>query len=350
MSLKVVISEMVNVPDGDIVNGVPAGGTTGQVLKKFSNTDFLTVWGDEAAGGGGGPQGPAWTYAASGPGTGEFTTDDPDPAVAANVVFSGTVLGLPSGVLALPQNNTTFIFTASNGKRAYYRPASRSVDGNSNLSCLSGSFVRESGFPSPFYGLYTISFYATAQTAADVGLGSVTNDAQVKVSDIGTTVLAPNGDGSALTGITSLASAVSIGSDVILNRDAADILSQRRGANAQLYLSYNTYTDGSNYERALFGWNSNTLYIGSQKAGTGSARPMALASEGVIYIQSGGFGSTRWKFDASGHFIAQDDTTYDIGASGGKPRDIYIGRNIIVGSTTYYPHDIAGTLSWTTTP
>ncbi len=35
----------------------------------------------------------------------------------------------------------------------------------------------------------------------DVGLSAVTNDAQVKVTDIGTTVLAPTGDGSGLTGI-----------------------------------------------------------------------------------------------------------------------------------------------------
>ena len=35
----------------------------------------------------------------------------------------------------------------------------------------------------------------------DVGLSNVTNDAQVKVTDIGTTVLAPTGDGSGLTGI-----------------------------------------------------------------------------------------------------------------------------------------------------
>ena len=39
--------------DGADGQGVPIGGTTGQVLKKNSNTDFDTAWVDEAPGGGG---------------------------------------------------------------------------------------------------------------------------------------------------------------------------------------------------------------------------------------------------------------------------------------------------------
>jgi len=41
--------------DGDDGVGVPAGGTTGQILKKASNDDYDTAWNDESGGGGGGP-------------------------------------------------------------------------------------------------------------------------------------------------------------------------------------------------------------------------------------------------------------------------------------------------------
>ena len=38
---------------GDTGQGVPTGGTTGQVLKKNSNTNYDTVWANESGGGGG---------------------------------------------------------------------------------------------------------------------------------------------------------------------------------------------------------------------------------------------------------------------------------------------------------
>jgi len=41
---------------GNLPAGVPAGGTTGQVLKKLSENDGDTGWGDESGGGGGGVQ------------------------------------------------------------------------------------------------------------------------------------------------------------------------------------------------------------------------------------------------------------------------------------------------------
>lgn len=41
-------------PQGPAGQGVPAGGTTGQVLKKKSATDYDTEWADESGGGGGG--------------------------------------------------------------------------------------------------------------------------------------------------------------------------------------------------------------------------------------------------------------------------------------------------------
>jgi len=57
-----------------------------------------------------------------------------------------------------------------------------------------------------------------------------------------------------------------------LNVDAAaDTLALRGGTNAQTFRIYNTYTDGSNYERAALKWSSNVFYIGPEAAGTGNA-------------------------------------------------------------------------------
>lgn len=68
---------------------------------------------------------------------------------------------------------------------------------------------------------------------------------------------------------------------LILTKDAADILAQRNGVNAQAFNIYNTYTDGSNYERGFMRWNANVLEIGTEAAGTGIARSLALKLAGV---------------------------------------------------------------------
>jgi hypothetical protein len=65
---------------------------------------------------------------------------------------------------------------------------------------------------------------------------------------------------------------------VILNRDANDVLAQRRSTNAQTFRLYNTYTDASNYERAYLRWASNVLEIGTEGAGTGSEKPVRITA------------------------------------------------------------------------
>ena len=64
--------------------------------------------------------------------------------------------------------------------------------------------------------------------------------------------------------------------------EANDVLSQRRGTNAQINRLYNTYTDSSNYERATVGWLSNVFTIDSAiSAGTGISRALRMASGGT---------------------------------------------------------------------
>jgi hypothetical protein len=57
-------------------------------------------------------------------------------------------------------------------------------------------------------------------------------------------------------------------------------LGMRTGVNAQTFRVYNTYTDASNYERGVFDWqtSSNVLTIGTENAGTGTARYVKILS------------------------------------------------------------------------
>lgn len=72
--------------------------------------------------------------------------------------------------------------------------------------------------------------------------------------------------------------------------DAANTLAQRNATNAQTLRVYNTYTDASNYERAKIAWATNVLQIGTEKAGTGTARALELQTDGTtrLTIASGG--------------------------------------------------------------
>lgn len=119
------------------------------------------------------------------------------------------------------------------------------------------------------------------------------------------------------------------GSDLMLYRDAANTLAQRNGTNAQTIRIYNTYTDGSNYERSFAQWSSNIFHIGTEAGGTGSARDMRLgpnASGGWLHFRTSN--SDRWSINGSGHLIAVADNTYDIGASGAnRPRAIYVATS-----------------------
>jgi hypothetical protein len=81
--------------------------------------------------------------------------------------------------------------------------------------------------------------------------------------------------------------------DVVLARDAAQTLAQRNAGNAQTFRVYNTFTDSSNYERGKLEWSSNVFRIGTEKAGTGSARALELQTDGT----------TRLTIDTSGKML-----------------------------------------------
>lgn len=95
-----------------------------------------------------------------------------------------------------------------------------------------------------------------------------------------------------------LPSAFTLGwSDVFLSRDAAGILAQVNGANAQSFRPYNNSSSANaNYERGVFGWTdtSNVLTIGTQNAGTGVARNMQFVIGGANKLDYGVTIGSTW--------------------------------------------------------
>ena len=120
--------------------------------------------------------------------------------------------------------------------------------------------------------------------------------------------------------------------DLILARDAAGILAQRNGVNAQAFRVYNSTdaTPATNYDRGVFDFKTttNTLRIGTENGGTYTlARPIDFVTGGVA----------RWQISAAGNFIASTDGLYDIGASGAnRPRSLYLGSSLLIGGAAVY--------------
>ena len=78
--------------------------------------------------------------------------------------------------------------------------------------------------------------------------------------------------------------------------NVSGILEQRFTTLPQSFRVYNTYTDASNYERGIFSWTDvgNTLTIGTQAAGTGTARNVNIAAAGgTVEINNGTAGTYR---------------------------------------------------------
>ena len=116
------------------------------------------------------------------------------------------------------------------------------------------------------------------------------------------------------------------GADVALRRDAANTLALRNGTAEQSFNVYNTYTDASNYERAVLRWSGNALIIGTENLGTGTLRATTLTGS-TVSLKSGA--TSRWQVDTSGNYITFSDNTYDIGASGAnRPRSGYFGTTV----------------------
>lgn len=136
--------------------------------------------------------------------------------------------------------------------------------------------------------------------------------------------------GASLIGIGNLTFGVS--NDLTLSRDTANILAQRNGTAAQFFRVYNTYTDSSNSERLAIGWNVNTCFISTENAGTGVTRPLVIRGGNGLSLSGNSSTSEQWAVLSSGHLRPNPDNTYDLGTSGVRVRNIYVGTAVFANS------------------
>ena len=131
--------------------------------------------------------------------------------------------------------------------------------------------------------------------------------------------------------------------DLRLVRDDPNTLAQRNSTAAQAFRVYNTYTDASNYERGVFDWTTtaNTLTIGMQRAGTGTARVINFvdgggttrisiaATSGVVTV-----GNVDISPSASVSFIGASTSGFGIRYASGANSDMMVR---FTGTTSSFP-------------
>jgi hypothetical protein len=77
--------------------------------------------------------------------------------------------------------------------------------------------------------------------------------------------------------------------DLILERDAANVLAQRNGTTAQEARDYRTYTDSSNYQRLARRFSTSTALIHNEGAGTGADGSIAFNDAALATAATKGF-------------------------------------------------------------
>jgi hypothetical protein len=132
----------------------------------------------------------------------------------------------------------------------------------------------------------------------------------------------------------SVASGATFGfsTDVVLARDAANVLAQRNSTSGQEHRWYNTFTDSSNYERMSLAWSSDVAIMKPQNAGTGSARlfvPVTGATTvaGLPSASTMGAGARSFVTDANA-------TTFNSTVEGGGANTVPVvsnGTNWLIG-------------------
>jgi hypothetical protein len=137
--------------------------------------------------------------------------------------------------------------------------------------------------------------------------------------------------------------------NLTIARDANDTLAQRRGANAQTFRLYGTFTDASNYERLSISANATGNYITSERAGTGSPRSLNLtATNGEIILNDGNsqarmtsgfwqFGSRIlseiWGITSSNRTITASSPLIDLGQTWNATANTFTASRINVTDT-----------------
>src|SRR5262245_35035497 len=103
--------------------------------------------------------------------------------------------------------------------------------------------------------------------------------------------------------------ATATGGDTFLAREAANILGQRNSTSPQIFRVYATHTASTNYE-ALEVVGDTTMRIRSNQAGAGTARALAVGTQGSAPVSFFVAGGTVFFVDTDLHIKPNaDDAT-----------------------------------------
>jgi hypothetical protein len=183
-------------------------------------------------------------------------------------------------------------------------------------------------------GTQFLNTFAVGQTITSAGqpltISAIASDTSMTISPAAGAAI--SGQAYTLVGGTRFTVAgngkVGIGANTFLERDDDGRLALRNAGAAQAFRVYNTYTNDSNYERGVFGWNASVLEIRADYAGTGSPRVIDFVVAGSSKLRITG-GAMSFN---SGISFGTDNAA-DIGASGAnRPRDIYTGNRVYAQS------------------
>ena len=119
---------------------------------------------------------------------------------------------------------------------------------------------------------------------------------------------------------------------------SANLIEQYNTTTAQKFSLFNTRTDASNYERAVFDWTSsaNVLTIGTENAGAGVARNLRFVTGGTLRMD---YGVTQaGTLTVQGAIVANAGTVV-ASAFSGNPYTVGSAGSIYAGATgifTFY--------------
>jgi len=164
--------------------------------------------------------------------------------------------------------------------------------------------------------------------------------------DIGTAVTRPASIFGDQINATQFAMAAAGGgpADILLERDAANVLAQRNSTTAQNFRLYRTFTNASNYERLNIGLSGVTFQVVTEGAGTGASRDLNIGTLGSSNLVLLTANLAKWRVFSTGHLVPFADNTYDIGTSTVGPRIVFVADSIQHANNTSTKMSFGGNL------
>lgn len=96
---------------------------------------------------------------------------------------------------------------------------------------------------------------------------------------------------------------------------------------------YKTDDGAGNTESAHWNWSSTQCTLGTQAAGTGTRRTMAIKGNDVL-ILTGASALARLQVDSNGMVLPYDDASYDLGGASKQFRNGYLSGGLTIKGTT----------------